>query len=199
MKPKHVSKFEKILSERFGDALTEHQGVPSSDKKKDMGNRGFGSKLESLNHNCEVCRGSGLSDVWNEETMSYDEDACFSCRGTGYDEEGWEDASLDELDQVAPPGDEKLVKKLKKQPGVKNPWALAWSIHNKKKGVKEGAYRLSPVEVGQTWEDLYIEMGSVPLEVLSSWLSAPDELVKRSLPTYLTIDQNGNVVEKGLH
>jgi hypothetical protein len=34
---------------------------------------------------------------------------------------------------VAPPGEEKLVKKLKKEPDVDNPFAVAWSIYNKKK------------------------------------------------------------------
>lgn len=34
---------------------------------------------------------------------------------------------------VAPPGEEKLVKKLKHDPEVDNPWAVAWSVHNKKK------------------------------------------------------------------
>lgn len=37
-----------------------------------------------------------------------------------------------EINEVTPPGEEKLVRSLKKK-GVKNPWALAWSIHNKKK------------------------------------------------------------------
>jgi len=48
-------------------------------------------------------------------------------------EEMMHEIDIDELDQATPPGEEKLVKKLKKQPGVDNPWALAWSIHNKKK------------------------------------------------------------------
>lgn len=34
---------------------------------------------------------------------------------------------------VAPPGEEKLVKKLKHDPEVDNPWAVAWSVHNRKK------------------------------------------------------------------
>ena len=34
-------------------------------------------------------------------------------------------------DEVAPPGGEKLVKALKKQKGIKNPWAIAWSKYNK--------------------------------------------------------------------
>jgi len=36
-----------------------------------------------------------------------------------------------ETDEVAPPGGEKLVKALKKQKGIKNPWAIAWSKYNK--------------------------------------------------------------------
>lgn len=33
---------------------------------------------------------------------------------------------------VAPPGEEKLVKELKRDPGVDNPFALAWWIHGRK-------------------------------------------------------------------
>ena len=37
----------------------------------------------------------------------------------------------EELDEVTPPGKEKVVKALKKQKGVDNPWAVAWSQYNK--------------------------------------------------------------------
>lgn len=40
-------------------------------------------------------------------------------------------AKGDDVDEVAPPGGEKVVKALKKQKGVKNPWAVAWSLKNK--------------------------------------------------------------------
>jgi hypothetical protein len=33
---------------------------------------------------------------------------------------------------VTPPGMEKVVKKLKQQPGVDNPWKIAWSIYKKR-------------------------------------------------------------------
>jgi hypothetical protein len=46
-----------------------------------------------------------------------------------------------EIEEVAPPGEEELVKKLKKDPDVDNPWALAWSIHNKKKKKNESRRR----------------------------------------------------------
>jgi len=39
-----------------------------------------------------------------------------------------------ELDEVAPEGYEDIVKALKKEPEVDNPWAVAWSM--KKKGIE---------------------------------------------------------------
>lgn len=36
------------------------------------------------------------------------------------------------VDGVAPPGMERLVKRLKRYRGIDNPWALAWWIHNNK-------------------------------------------------------------------
>jgi hypothetical protein len=35
------------------------------------------------------------------------------------------------LDEVTPPGGEKVVKALKKQKGIRNPYAVAWSMKNK--------------------------------------------------------------------
>lgn len=40
------------------------------------------------------------------------------------------------MNEVAPPGEEKLVLALKKNKEIDNPWAVAWSIHNKKKNKK---------------------------------------------------------------
>ena len=36
------------------------------------------------------------------------------------------------MDEVTPPGEEKVVKALKKNSEVDNPWAVSWSIYNKK-------------------------------------------------------------------
>lgn len=36
------------------------------------------------------------------------------------------------MDGVAPPGMEHVVKRLKQEKGVTNPWAIAWSIYEKK-------------------------------------------------------------------
>ena len=38
------------------------------------------------------------------------------------------------LEGVAPPGMEDVVKRLKEQPGVENPWAIAWSMFHKQAG-----------------------------------------------------------------
>lgn len=40
----------------------------------------------------------------------------------------------DELEEVTPPGYEKVVRALKKDKNVDNPWAVAWSMKNK--GIK---------------------------------------------------------------
>lgn len=37
-----------------------------------------------------------------------------------------------EVDEVAPPGGEKVIKALKKDKNVENPWAVAWAM--KKRG-----------------------------------------------------------------
>lgn len=41
------------------------------------------------------------------------------------------------IDEVAPPGKEKMVKALKKQKGIDNPWAVAWAAHNKERDDKK--------------------------------------------------------------
>lgn len=41
-----------------------------------------------------------------------------------------------ELEEVTPPGKEKMVKALKKDPDIDNPWAVAWAAHEKEKKKK---------------------------------------------------------------
>lgn len=38
---------------------------------------------------------------------------------------------VDVIDEVTPPGKEKVVRALKKKKGVKNPWAVAWAQYDK--------------------------------------------------------------------
>lgn len=66
--------------------------------------------------------------------------------------------------------------------------------------VKEARSRVSPQEVEATWEDLYMQLGIVGLAELSSWLAAPEEVVAQAINKvgWLAVDNNGNVVEKGL-
>jgi len=90
MKPLHYEAICEMLIERFGEPIGDNQAAPTSSKKKDMGNRGFGSD------NLGEC-----------------------------------DMMPTEIDEVTPPGGERVVKALKKSKGVKNPWAVAWSMKNK--------------------------------------------------------------------
>lgn len=64
-------------------------------------------------------------------------ETCQACQADSCDECGLIELEEDDgLTQVAPPGEEKLVRKLKRDPDVDNPWAMAWYIHGKKKGKK---------------------------------------------------------------
>lgn len=72
--------------------------------------------------------------VW---PSAYASGALVKCRKVGA--KNWGNKSKKEeleeegLEEVAPPGMEDVVKKLKKDPDVDNPWAVAWAIYNKNK------------------------------------------------------------------
>ena len=57
-----------------------------------------------------------------------------ACQECGMNELECECGYNQSLDEVAPPGYEDIVKGLKKEPTVDNPWAVAWSMKNK--GIK---------------------------------------------------------------
>lgn len=44
------------------------------------------------------------------------------------------------LEKATPPGREEQVKELKKEPGIDNPWAVAWASYNKKKSVEKADF-----------------------------------------------------------
>jgi hypothetical protein len=109
-----IEQIQKMLSERFGDPIgkmdSDGQGVPSSRKKKNMGNRGLGAKFEA-----QICQNCGhMADDIDEA------DTCSQCGMMRTD-----------LDEKAPPGREKQVKALKKNKNIDNPWAVAWASYNK--------------------------------------------------------------------
>lgn len=95
---------------------------------------------------CPECKGSGYDPAYRRKAADIDESegggrhpghatscTCPDCSRPEADEDL---AHLDEedLDQKAPPGREKQVKALKKQPGVDNPFAVAWASYNKQHG-----------------------------------------------------------------
>lgn len=59
------------------------------------------------------------------------ENQCFQCGMNEAMCECWSQMKETDLDEVAPQGYEDIVKALKKEPGVDNPWAVAWSMKNK--------------------------------------------------------------------
>ena len=77
-----------------------------------------------MNEMDEVCSECGMNEVECECSMNQD--------GSTHMDEG-QDMKAD-MEEVAPPGYEKVVKSLKKDTSVDNPWALAWWM--KDKGIK---------------------------------------------------------------
>lgn len=71
--------------------------------------------------------GEPIAKVTPTVGISDDRSGKVATKGEGHD------LTEDDIDEVAPPGMEDTVKKLKKDKNVDNPWAVAWSIHNKKK------------------------------------------------------------------
>lgn len=57
--------------------------------------------------------------------------------------------AAEEYEGVTPPGMEHVVKKLKKEPGVTNPWALAWWLkkRQKAKGMEAATILETPGEL----------------------------------------------------
>jgi hypothetical protein len=79
-------------------------------------------------------------------------------------EKAWKDKRGDDeveaslaVSAVTPPGFEKVVKKLKKDKGIDNPWAVAWSMKNKGAKVKGG---------GTQYRNVFFAQGDEAIEYL---------------------------------
>lgn len=173
MKPLHYEAICKMLLERFGEPIGDREAAPTSKKKKDMGNRGFGAKLDEggccsqcgmmpglgQGHSCggmdevdEVDAFNGPSERDKFWAMADELISQYGDPDMGAEEymelllqnDIPKDVALDmveditgerleetDVDQKAPPGGEKVVKALKKDKNVDNPWAVAWAMKNR--------------------------------------------------------------------
>ena len=136
------TKTHRTIQERFGDPIGSYAGdapvgVRSVQEMKDG----------------EVCDGCGLMPVDGEcactptdDVMTVDHsgsmiavregvEPCSECGMLEVEGEGCGCTHMAEygMEEVAPPGKEKMVKALKKEPDVENPYAVAWAAHNKQK------------------------------------------------------------------
>lgn len=94
----------------------------------------------------------------------------------------------DELDEVTPPGYEKVVKGLKKNPKVDNPWAIAWSMKNK--GIKPKNESMSLMQMYEqiykseikdknvtVFRDKFLQIGEGGIYILWAYRINPDGVV----------------------
>lgn len=144
-------KLEKMLAERFGEKIGSYAGesaVGVHDEREMMdeemicpdcgmmvvdGHCGCESWCDS----CNMPAGHCSCDDVDDKVM--DASVCPNCgmMQPAVDETVTCECGMDEgkkLQEVTPKGYEKIVKGLKKNPDVDNPWAVAWSMKNK--GIK---------------------------------------------------------------
>jgi hypothetical protein len=127
---KNVSR---TLQERFGDPIGSYAGdapvgVRSVEEAEACPHCGMmpvdgecGCGSECMDCGCAPC----------ECGMDLDEGAepCAEC---GMLEVGGS-CGCTHMDEVTPPGKEKMVRALKKDPDIDSPWAVAWAAHGKQK------------------------------------------------------------------
>lgn len=93
------------------------------------------SVYDYLGYEYKVMRGDVSShDTANYDAVDDDMDDMDSDDMDDMDDEEYDEYALDE---VAPPGGEDVVRALKHSKGVKNPYAVAWSMHNKGEDLDE--------------------------------------------------------------
>lgn len=105
-----MKRLHRTLLEKFGEPIGDtHTGPGVSDERH----------CEDDMDEVRTCESCGAM-------LEVDDDVCNEC--------GMMPLVIgeDDMNQVAPPGMEKVVKALKKQGNVENPWAVAWSIYKKK-------------------------------------------------------------------
>jgi len=141
-------KIVRHLQERFGDPIGSYAG------EAPVG-------VRSVEEDSLVCPGCGMMAIDGEcgcggqemcscgcgmtaaecgcGAMSEGVEPCAECGILEIEGEGCNctHAEGHEIDEVAPPGKEKMVKALKKDPDVDNPWAVAWYMHGKEKKNKK--------------------------------------------------------------
>lgn len=112
---------DSLIREKFGEPIGRQAvtiGVPDESKLSEGGAKDMKGK------SCEECHGG----TYEETSLKDDWDGNLHCSKCDHKVKRWK------TDESAPKGYEKVVKGIKKDKSVKNPWAVAWSM--KKKGIK---------------------------------------------------------------
>lgn len=126
------------LREAFGDPIGSYAGDAPVGVRSESVCGGCGMPTDSC-----ACPESGVCAVCGEMPIGGQcsctgislMEAAGTCAECGmYEVEGSCGCTHEhEIEEVAPPGKEKMVKALKKDPNIDNPWAVAWAAHNKEK------------------------------------------------------------------
>ena len=143
MKSKNISK---TLQERFGDPIGSYAGNAPVGVRSEITETCLGCGMLPIDGQCDcnisACECGMPIDQCECENYSHgmyeSAEPCAECGMLEIENEGCGCTHMAEndLEEVAPPGKEKMVKALKKDPDIDNPWAVAWSMYNKEKSKK---------------------------------------------------------------
>jgi hypothetical protein len=137
-----VIKVYSVLLERFGAPLVEdmasntrcagEEDTVDEDQADDSSM--FGCDEQAEDDELLFDDSEGVDEIDAPDSLTTDVDSDFADDEAVYGLEE-DDMALAQdamaLTQKAPPGGERVVKALKRQKGVKNPWAVAWKMHNR--------------------------------------------------------------------
>jgi hypothetical protein len=129
------------LNERFGLPIGRYAGEPLVGVRDErMVEPCPHCGMLSVNGTCgcehehDVCEKCGMMPQNVESTCECGlMEGSSTCSQCGMSEATCEcGMNENDMEEVAPPGHEKMVKGLKKADAVENPWAVAWAHYNKK-------------------------------------------------------------------
>lgn len=136
--------YDRVLLEKFGDPIGSYAGEPLMGVRDERnegvcpdcgmmpvgGSCGCGSEEKcSCGKPVSMCDCEGHTHGMSEGTEPCSECGMYEVEGTC----GCTHMGEGDLEEVTPPGHEKMVRGLKKNPDIDNPWAVAWA-HQKKYG-----------------------------------------------------------------
>lgn len=164
-----------------GSASVQRVVTVASDRKYNQCDKMVGDDDKKCGKPVKVpghrCDEHPMKKIWPGDDDETGTKHCPDCDGgtkPGEHTFGCKLASRAQRTAIAPPGEGKLVKKLKGEESVENPWAVAWSIHNKKKAALKAKVAAGELPEGELPEGTNPHLGEHGIVSKPKVFSEPD-------------------------